>query len=881
MTESKVNLMDTRQITAALTKIYHDEKQRIVFWHDPEREFESVISMLELDGINILRLNEIGSLAVKIKLEGEDTKGKYLLYSPMEEPAFENDWLLDIRLYSRSFRADRASILLDELGLVNQHLRQHLADRRKFFDNKERLQKLKQTVVATDTALDLDRKMMAVVTRADQPELFTLIRTIFHAYTEQGEDLALENEPVIWEQMAKFDVTQSFWQMVKTSFGYEDETPTLKKFLLRLLVADLAQHLKSDLPGAVQTLVLPAGGRQNATVCLGQWRDSRSLSSSYDRLSAIVFALIHLEDHLHKYELRDWLDVMSFAELEKTIASELRKLVQTTSATINVDEIRAIAARRQNGHWASLNVAGSADVPRQEYHAVYDALVYAAGFYALRNQYQNGFHCADARTMYQTYEKELYRFDQLYRRFCEAADKAEIWNILKPLREDIEAVYTNWYLPNLAVSWGAFVKPDGRTALLKNWHIDKVPNQYQFFERQLKPRLDPAENRKTYVIISDAFRYEAAQELTDELNGKYRFEASLSSQLGVLPSYTVLGMASLMPHETLEYKSNGEVLVDGKPNATLEQRDEILQTVGGLACKADELIKKKKEEGKEFVSGKRVVYVYHNVVDAIGDTSSTEEKTFDAVRDAINELATLTTYIINSLGGNHILITADHGFLFTGSPPGEPEKSKLEERPNGTVKAKKRYLIGLDLPDHEAVWHGRTALTAEADGDMEFWIPKGANRFYFVGGARFIHGGAMLQEIVVPVVTVKHVKGKAVKDTKTSAVTVQVLGNNFKITTARHRFELLQMEPVSERVKPMTLKIAIYEGTEAVTNIETITFDSTSETMDERKKSLTLILRDHQYNKKTTYQLILRDVETEIEHQNIPIIIDRAFSDDF
>ena len=870
--------MDTRQIIAALTKIYHEEGYRIVFWHDPDQEFQDVLPSLELEGVKILRLNEMGSLATKIRLECEDVTGCYLLYSPSAEPDYENDWLLDIRLYSRSFRADRASILLDELGLINQHLRQHLADRRKFFDSKDRLQKLQQTVAATDLELDLDRKMMAVVTRADQPELFSLIRTIFHAYLEQGDDLALENEPAVWEQMAKFDLTEVFWQMVKTSFGYEDETPTLKKFLLRLFVTDLAQHPK--LPAALQNLVLPGGGRQNAPVCLGQWRDSRSLSSSYDRLASLVFSLTHLEDHLHRYEIHDLLNVMSFAEIEKTIASELRKLVQTTAATINVDEVRAIASRRQAGHWASLNVPASADIPRQEYHAVYNALVQAAEFYALRNQYQKGFHFADAQAMYQAYESELYRFDQLYRRFCEEADKAEIWNILKPLREDIEAVYTNWYLPTIALSWGAFVNPAGSAALLKHWRIEKVPNQYQFFERHVKARLDEAENRKTYVIISDAFRYEAAQELTEELNGKYRFEATLSSQLGVLPSYTVLGMSSLLPHEALEYKSNGDVLVDGKPNATLEQRDEILNSVGGMACKADELIKKKKDEGKEFVSGKRVVYVYHNVVDAIGDTSSTEEKTFDAVRDAISELVKLTEYIINSLSGNHILITADHGFLFTESPPGEPEKSKLEERPDGTVKAKKRYLIGMNLPDHEAVWHGQTALTAEASGAMEFWIPKGANRFHFVGGARFIHGGAMLQEIVVPVVTVRHIKGKAVKDTRTRAVAVEVLGSNHKITTARHRFELLQMEPVSERVKPVTLKIAVYEGDEAVTNIETITCDSASEIMDARKKSLTLILRDREYNKKTTYNLVLRDVGTGLQ-QSIPIIIDRAFSDDF
>ena len=63
-----------------------------------------------------------------------------------------------------------------------------------------------------------------------------------------------------------------------------------------------------------------------------------------------------------------------------------------------------------------------------------------------------------------------------------------------------------------------------------------------------------------------------------------------------------------------------------------------------------------------------------------------------------------------------------------------------------------------------------------------------------------------------------------------------------KITAPRHRFELIQMEPVSERVKPITLKVAVYEGDEPVTNIETVTFDSASGNMDERKKWVPLVL---------------------------------------
>ena len=89
------------------------------------------------------------------------------------------------------------------------------------------------------------------------------------------------------------------------------------------------------------------------------------------------------------------------------------------------------------------------------------------------------------------------------------------------------------------------------------------------------------------------------------------------------------------------------------------------------------------------------------------------------------------------------------------------------------------------------------------------------------------------------------------------------------------------MEPVSDRVKPITLKIAVYEGDEPVTNIESMTFESISDKMEDRKKWISLVLQDRQYDKKTPYRLVLRDAETGIEQQSVPVVIDRAFTDDF
>ena len=252
------------------------------------------------------------------------------------------------------------------------------------------------------------------------------------------------------------------------------------------------------------------------------------------------------------------------------------------------------------------------------------------------------------------------------------------------------------------------------------------------------------------------------------------------------------------------------------------------------------------------------------------------------MRKAIDELAALVGYVINNLNGHHIVVTADHGFLFTESAPGEPEKSKLDEKPEGTVMAKKRYLIGHDLPDHEAAWHGKTAVTAGAEGDMEFWIPRGANRFHFTGGARFVHGGAMLQEVVVPSITVEQIEGKSAKETKTKPVDGPRPGHE----PQDHD------EPAPLRVDPDGAGERAGEGRDA----EGGRLRGRRAGHERRDRDLRQRFGEHGRAeevgvawccrtgptiRRRRYRLVLRDAETGIEQQSVPVVIDRAFHDDF
>ena len=358
-------------------------------------------------------------------------------------------------------------------------------------------------------------------------------------------------------------------------------------------------------------------------------------------------------------------------------------------------------------------------------------------------------------------------------------------------------------------------------------------------------------------------------------------DAKLKPMLGVLPSYTALGMASLLPHDTLSYSEKGEVLTDGNSTAGTLARGQQLSTVQGMACKASELIGMKMDEARDFTKGSRVVYIYHNVIDARGDSAATEGETFAAVSDCIRELVGLVQFCVNKLNAATVWVTADHGFLFQQTAPSKTDKSALSEKPKTALKSNKRYVIGRSLGTAKEAHHGSTQVTAGTDDAMEFWIPRGANRFNFVGGARFFHGGAMPQEVLVPLVTVKQLRGTKMAASRSEKVAVQLLGTNHKITTSSHRFEMIQTEAVSDRRKPITLKAAVYDGATPVTSVDIVVFDSSSDSMEDRKKTIRLDLLSGEFDKKKAYRLVLRDAETDAEVQAIPVVIDRSFESDF
>jgi uncharacterized protein (TIGR02687 family) len=853
----------------------------VVFWHDVEAEFSSAVDSLQIGGVQLVRLDDTPALRVKLDIERSPDQ-RWLIYSAKPEPEPAKDWLLDVRMRSKSFRADSTSILLEDLGLTTQGLRQHLKERTKFLRAKDRVDRLKRLVLPGDNAPDLDRKMLAVLTRADQPELFAVLQRLYAAVVVDGiADLSAQ--PKAWQDIAANDLTPAFWELVQTQLGYADATPRLRDLLLRILVTDFCRGLQGDAPRQLAHFVLPDRTlAANASVFVGRWRSDIAQFGNYNALAQAVANELDLVSLLSNQSAEQLVECMTFEDVELRVVQDLKKRI-VDGAGANMDVVRSLMARRRDGHWANPLLA-SANERTRALAACYDALTAAADLFSLKATHAAGFSFADAGTAFIQYRDELFRFDQLYRHFHTAADAVEPtgWAVLHELRETIEGAYSGWFMPQLSTAWSKVV--EGSQGLLSHWTLPEVTPQQAFYERKVLPLFEGGVKR-VYVLISDAFRFEVAQELVQHTNSKSRFKASLDGMLGVLPSYTALGMAALLPHQTLAYKesANLDVLADGHTVATLEQRNEHLKTFGGMAVKAEDLMALGKDKGREFVRDQRLVYIYHDRIDMTGDKQASETKTFEAAAKTVQELASVLGFIIHTLNGSTVLVTADHGFIYQETALDASDKSTLDDKPAGTLKAKKRYLIGRDLGATSKAWSGNTAVTAGTtpDGSLDFWVPKGASRFHFAGGARFVHGSAMPQEVVVPVITVRVSEAESAK---TKYVSISLLGSVNKVVTNTQRFEFIQTDAVSERVLARAVTLSLRDSADddkPISDVQSLTFDSNSQLLDERKRSVFLTVLAGAHDPHKRFDLVMRDAVSKVEVLRLPIKVDLAFGNDF
>ncbi|MDK2940306.1 MAG: hypothetical protein PWQ51_2471, partial [Methanolobus sp.] len=483
------------------------------------------------------------------------------------------------------------------------------------------------------------------------------------------------------------------------------------------------------------------------------------------------------------------------------------------------------------------------------------------------------------------YTERYYLMDYYYRKFYYYHDKDREKEDLKSTREGIEKLYNNRLLDKLLTRWSELIS----TEMNGRWNIELIDRQDEFYKLYIKNIINRNDKDKIAVIISDAMRYEVAAELQDVLNKDTRGTVELKYMTGSLPSYTKLGMASLLPHEKLEYR-NKFVFADGI-STEAQNRGKILEkmTPDSIAISYEDLMNIKRDEARERFKGIRLFYIYHDKIDSRGDHSSSEHTVFDAAEETIEDVKKIIEKLTNFQILNNLIVTADHGFIYQRDALENYDKVEMDIFDDDEVDSKKRFVLSTKNLDPMNVHKFNMNYLIKSDTEMFAYVPMADLRFKMKGpNKNFVHGGAAPQEIVVPVLKYSYNRTTDLdrKGIKHGKVGLAVINASRKITSSPFSINILQTDKVTEKLLPRRFKVALWDmdGDEyKVSDEKLVIAESTSDEAADRQYKVTLTLTGEVENKVYYIRLIDED-PTEINKEIIdpmPFEVDLLIVDDF
>ena len=827
------------RIVQALSRLF--ERHRIVFWYDAEQELRDEFEAQSLPGIEKLELsnNEYG---IKYRMLRKEPQQKFLLYREGPQPADADNWLLDVQLAQGEFRTDQVSIWLSELelglefaDLVQTHL--------PFYQASIRREALKKLLTPDDTDTDIRMKMLAVCA-GGEPRIDTVLENLL-------QELAADRDDKM-ELVCRCGLDGFLWQQVNRNYGYSSEEPGIEDFVLELFKSCYAMGTAGQFRLSVDALVF-----------LKRWKDSRQFQDTFEKLSDDCAEVLDIEHDLNKRDFRDLIGLDYFRLIDKKIIHDLLHAV--ASSTVSGDDVANWLRQQRQSHWFD------------EYRNLYEAISYAMQF--MRNLEMTSLTMNSLADGVHRYRSSWYRLDQFYRKFTYHAQKSGEASLMAPLSGRVENLYANNFLLKLGDLFQSFVDQTS------HWKATPVPLQKNFFERWVQPFL--RKGNKVCVIISDAMRYEIGNELQSLIRQEDRYIAELDVALSMLPSYTQLGMAALLPNRELTILDDefGTVQVDGASSQGTANRCKILgqaTSQRATALQAKELKVMHRDDLRSLVRDHDLIYVYHNRIDVTGDNRLSEEKVFEAVEDTLHDLILLIKKLSNA-NLNNMLVTTDHGFIYQNRAIEESDFSGNKAAGETILSTHRRFVLGRGLKELPGL-RKFTSAQLGLSGDVEVQIPKSINRLRVKGsGSRFTHGGATLQEVVIPVLKINKKRQSDV-----SNVEVDILQSaNTTITAGQLAVILYQTGAVSDKIRPRVLRAGIYtEAGDLISDSHELTFDSASDNSREREFPVRFVLT-READKANGQEVILKLQEKHPGtshyqvYKTIRYMMRRSFTSDF
>ncbi|MDR1320246.1 MAG: BREX-1 system phosphatase PglZ type A [Gracilibacteraceae bacterium] len=821
--------------------------RNIVFWYDETGAFAEEIDGLSLENAKTIKLYDNSVFATKLYIEREDTQNNLLVYSPLPRPTNKENWLTDAIKYSQTFSTDEASLILLNYKMDNS-LRPIAETYKTFFRNNDRCRRFEGYGIANYTETKVDVAILSALCKLPAPNFDACIRELLCGVA-QGDMSLVDN-------ISKFGNLDRLWLLIERSYGYRFPDHDFEKLAILLLVTHLAQSLEK-LPSAWSAY---KSDDTNGFVFVDGFMKMSDYADEYKALADMAADKLHLSEQLARWKAEDIIDCDTFRQLDTAILGQLLSLI--LSSVGEYDQYKKAINNRRNRRWFI------------DFETEYHTLLYACEFLALSDRYKE-FSALSCEKLWKLYEDELYKFDTYYRKFICSFDSLSDPEDYRVLADKMEKVYTNRFLSELSVKWCELLD-NGNDDGIIGWGVAGVIGQERFYESKIKPFV--RDDERIIVIISDALRYEAAVELLEVMKREHKGTSELTTLLGAIPSYTKLGMAVLLPHKEIVIKAGGEYWVDGISTQGTENREKILKAYksASIAITYEKLSAMSKQEMSALMGGMKVVYIYHNVIDARGDHAATEREVFDATEKAIRELTGLVRTLKNNVSAISFFITADHGYIYRRTPLSESDKTPKETA--GSIDDGRRYILTkqpTELPTTQRFsmkYLGNDAITAVVPSGMNGYKKQGA-------GANYVHGGSSLQEVMVPLI--KYRSGKnIVKVTAARKVNLNLTSISRKVTSVITYLNFFQNEQVADKLLP--LRVQAYfedENGERISNENIIIADSASPNPEERTYKEKFTLRNIHYDKAKTYYLVIKDDDEMVDRdiERIPFTIDLVF----
>ena len=527
------------------------------------------------------------------------------------------------------------------------------------------------------------------------------------------------------------------------------------------------------------------------------------------------------------------------------------RAAEISNQIINVDVIKRTVEKRRTCIWF------------EEVKDFYEGILQVANMQQFFKEHTGGFHSAEAKKVWKEYTEEYYKMDTYYRMFHKSYGESlksynsELYDLFNHVMNEVEGLYKNWFLGQLGSNWSSVCADE----LANYGYIMEVPKQTDFYKSKVKTA-----DSRVFVIVSDALRYEVAATLTEQLRRETQSKVVLNSMQGIFPTITKFGMAALLPHEEITVEQHGEVLkvlADGGLTDS-NYRDKVLKAANpnSIAVKYADIVTAKRADRSALVKGKEVVYIYHDTIDEASHTADT--MVFPACDDAIIELKNLVRIIVNDFGGTNIILTADHGFLYTYSPLTEDDKVDKTGFANRMIEYGRRYAIMLRESNPEYL---QKVNFLNGNSEYDAFAPKENVRIKMNGGGlNFVHGGTSLQEMCVPVIEYHYLRNASKEYQRnknkydTKPVEVGLLSATHKVSNMIFSLNFYQKEPVGDNREAATYQVYFTDASgKQISDVQTIIADKTSDNGQERTFRCTFNLKSLKYDSKEIYYLVSAD----------------------